>query len=58
MKKKIILIGSNGFFGKNIINFFKKKYIIKKIYRRDSIQKINFKNYHFIINAAADVNDE
>ena len=58
MKKKIILIGSNGFFGKNIINFFKKKYIIKKIYRRDSIQKINFKNYHFIINAAADVYDE
>ena len=58
MKKKIILIGSNGFFGKNIINFFKKKYIIKKINREDSINKINFKNYHFIINVAADVYNE
>mgnify|MGYP005995752359 FL=1 len=58
MKKKIILLGSNGFFGKNLINFFQKKFFIKKIYRGDSIKKINFKNYHFIINAAADVYNE
>ena len=58
MKQKIVLIGSNGFFGKNIISFFKRKYSIKKINRKNSIKKINFKNYDIIINAAADVYNE
>lgn len=58
MKKKIILLGANGFFGKNIISFFKNKYKIKKLFRGDSIDRINLKNYNYIINTAADVYDE
>ena len=48
MKKRIILFGANGFFGKNIINFFKDQYKLKKIFRKDNLDKINFKNYDFI----------
>ena len=58
LTKKVILIGSNGFFGKNIINFFPKNIFIKKIYRKDNIDRVNFKNFDFIINSAADVYDE
>ena len=58
MKKRIILFGANGFFGKNIINFFKDQHKLKKIFRKDNLDKINFKNYDFIINAAADVYNE
>tara|TARA_B100000795_G_scaffold246666_1_gene212501 strand:- start:7036 stop:7257 length:222 start_codon:yes stop_codon:yes gene_type:complete len=30
-KKTIIITGSNGFLGKNIVNFLEKKYLIKKL---------------------------
>ena len=52
------MVGSNGFFGKNIINFFSKNNYIKKISRKNNINKLNFKNFDFIINCATDVYDE
>jgi len=58
MKKKIILIGANGFFGINIYNFFKKEFIIKKVFRKTKLKKINFKKYDYVINAAADIYNE
>lgn len=59
MMYKIILIGANGFFGKNILDSFsKKKYVIKKVFRNTNLNKINFKNYDYLINAAAEVYNE
>lgn len=57
-KKKILLIGSNGFFGKNFYNKFKTIFIIKKANRKTNIFKLNFKNYDYIINCAAEVYNE
>ena len=56
--KKIILIGANGFFGKNILLTLGKKYKIKKFFRNSDINKISFNNYDIIINAAAEVYNE
>lgn len=58
MKKKIILLGSKGFFGINIYNYFKKDFNIKKVHRKTNLEKINFKNYNYLINTAADVYHE
>ena len=58
MKHKIILLGARGFFGISIYKFFKNDFNIKKVYRKTNLQKINFKNYSYIINAAADVYHE
>jgi len=58
MQKRIILIGASGFFGINIYNYFKSDFVIKKVFRKTNIKKINFKNYDYIINASADVYNE
>ena len=55
MKKKILLVGSKGFFGKNINKYFKKKFYIKNITRKANINKIKLKNFSYIINCAAEV---
>ena len=41
-KKKILLIGSNGFFGKNFYNKLKTTFILKKANRKTNIFKLNF----------------
>ena len=56
-KKKILLIGKNGFFGKSLkknLHFHK----LKSLGRNDDLQKINLKNFDFIINCAADIYNE
>ena len=51
--KKILLIGANGFFGKNISIKLNKFYKIKKFYRNDNLSSINFSKFDQIINCAA-----
>ena len=57
-KKKILLIGSNGFFGKNFYQKLKSKFDVKRANRKTNIFKLNFKKFDFIINCAAEVYQE
>jgi len=69
LKKKILLIGANGFLGKNIYNFFKTKYNIVKFNdtttpRKDirilkdlMYVKIKHKKFDFIINLSGQISD-
>ena len=54
-KANIILIGANGFFGKNIQLFLKNKYNFKNIKRNDNFKNLNFQNFTHVINCAAEV---
>ena len=56
--KKILLIGANGFFGKNISIKLNKFFQIKKFLRKDNLLSINFSKFDVIINCAAEVYDE
>lgn len=56
-KKKILIIGKNGFFGKSLkknLSFHK----LKSLGRNDDLKKVNLKNFDFIINCAADIYNE
>ncbi len=56
-KKKILIIGKNGFFGKSL----KKKLVnhkLKLLGRKDNLKKINLKKFDYIINCAADIYNE
>ena len=44
MKKKILILGGNGFIGKNFFNKYKKKYFIKKFGKYSKNKKINLSN--------------
>ena len=54
-KANIILIGANGFFGKNIQLFLKNKYNFKNLKRNDNFKNLNFQNFTHVINCAAEV---
>lgn len=55
MKKKILILGSDGFFGKNIKIHLSKKFKIKSFNRNSNIDNLNLKNIFLIINCAAEV---
>ncbi len=57
-KKKILLIGSNGFFGRNFYNVLKKNFYVKRANRKTKIFKLDFEKFDFIINCAAEVYKE
>jgi len=57
MKKKILLIGKNGFFGKSLKKSL-KFHNLKLIGRKDELEKINLKKFDVIINCAADIYNE
>ena len=56
-KKKILIIGKNGFFAKSFEKFF-KDYDLKLIGREKDLSTINFKSVNIIINCAADIYNE
>ena len=58
MRKKILLLGSEGFFGKNIRKLLSNNYKIKSFTRRSKIENLNLKDYFLIINCAAEVYNE
>ena len=53
-KKKILIIGKNSFFSKNLCTKLKNHKLIL-IGKKDKLSGISFKNLNLIINCAADV---
>ena len=49
MKKKILILGSDGFFGKNIKIHLSKKFKIKSFNRNSNIDNLNLKNIFLTI---------
>ena len=57
LKKKILIIGKNGFFGRSL-KYKLSNHTIKLIGRKNDLNKIDLKNFDFIINCAADIYNE
>lgn len=57
MVKSILITGSEGFVGKNLIDFYQNKYNIFTLTKKDNIYNILNKNPDIIINAAASIYD-
>ena len=57
MVKKILITGSNGFVGKNLIEYYSDKYSIITLFRNDNIDDKLAENPDFIINTAASIYD-
>lgn len=57
LKKKILIIGKNGFFGRSLEKSL-KFHKLKLIGRKDELEKINLKKFDVIINCAADIYNE
>lgn len=56
--KKMLITGSNGFIGKNLIEFYKNKFIILQHSRENKIEDLLKENPDIIINCAASIYDE
>lgn len=57
MVKNILITGSDGFVGKNLVNFYKDKYNILTLKKNDDIDSVLSKSPDFIINTAASIYD-
>lgn len=55
MVKKILITGSNGFVGKNLVEFYQNKYDILTLTKEDSLENILSKQPDIIINTAANI---
>ena len=55
MVKKILITGSNGFVGKNLIEFYKDTYDILTLTKSDSLEEILSSSPDIIINTAASI---
>lgn len=53
--KKILITGSNGFIGKNLIEFYKNKYEVLTLTRQDNIEDVLKNKPDAIINCAANI---
>ena len=58
MRDKILITGANGFFGKNFQISLKKDFKLYLFKRGDKLKKLSLKNFSYIINCAAEVNNE
>lgn len=56
--KSILITGSDGFVGKNLINFYKTKYNILTLNRKTNINEVLKLKPNFIINSAANIYEE
>lgn len=56
--KKMLITGSNGFIGKNLIEFYKNKFSIIEHTKQNNVLDILKKNPDIIINCAASIYDE
>ena len=57
MVKKLLITGSDGFIGKNLVEFYSDKYSIITLTRNDNIKDKLGLNPDIIINAAASIYD-
>jgi nucleoside-diphosphate-sugar epimerase len=57
MVKTLLITGSNGFVGKNLIEFYQNKYDIISLTREDHIDEVLSKKPDIIINCAASIYD-
>lgn len=55
MVKKILITGSDGFIGKNLVEFYTNKYEVLTLNRQENIQNKLTQNPDIIINAAASI---
>ena len=58
MRDQILITGANGFFGKNFQISLIKNFDLHLFKRGDQLKKLNFKNFSYVINCAAEVNNE
>jgi nucleoside-diphosphate-sugar epimerase len=57
MVKKILITGSNGFIGKNLVKFYQNRFEILTLSKNDNLQNILDKEPNYIINCAASIYD-
>jgi len=55
MVKKLLITGSNGFVGKNLIEFYQNKYDILTLTRENSLENVLLQQPDIIINSAANI---
>lgn len=55
MVKKLLITGSNGFVGKNLIEFYQNKYDILTLTRENSLENVLSQQPDIIINSAANI---
>lgn len=57
MVKRILITGSNGFIGRNLIEFYRDKFNILTLSKKDNLQDILDKEPNYIVNCAASIYD-